>query len=43
MIAQGSFTRESLVWKQGMSAWLKAGDVAELLGLFGAVPPPIPK
>jgi membrane protease subunit (stomatin/prohibitin family) len=43
MIAQGSFTRESLVWKQGMSGWLKAGDVAELQGLFGAAPPPIPK
>ena len=43
MIGQGSFTRESMVWKQGMSGWLKAGDVAELQGLFGAVPPPIPK
>jgi len=43
MIAQGSFTRESTVWKQGMSGWLKAGDVADLQGLFGAAPPPIPK
>jgi membrane protease subunit (stomatin/prohibitin family) len=25
MIAQGSFTRDTLVWKQGMAGWLKAG------------------
>jgi len=43
MIAQGSFTRESMVWKQGMSGWLKASDVSDLQGLFGAAPPPIPK
>lgn len=42
MIGQGSFTRESMVWKQGMSGWLKAGDVAELQGLFSSMPPPIP-
>lgn len=43
MISVGSFNRDSLVWKQGMSGWLKAGDVPELSGLFGAAPPPIPK
>jgi membrane protease subunit (stomatin/prohibitin family) len=43
MISQGTFNREILVWRQGMGAWLKAGDVAELQGLFGAAPPPIPK
>ena len=42
MITQGTFTRESLVWKQGMGAWLKAGDMAELSALFDAAPPPIP-
>jgi membrane protease subunit (stomatin/prohibitin family) len=43
MISAGTFTRDTLVWKQGMSGWLKAGDVPELSGLFGAMPPPIPK
>jgi membrane protease subunit (stomatin/prohibitin family) len=43
MISAGSFNRDSLVWKQGMSGWLKAGEVPELSSLFGAAPPPIPK
>lgn len=43
MLSVGSFNRDSLVWKQGMSGWLKAGDVPELSSLFGAAPPPIPK
>ncbi|NBP68660.1 MAG: SPFH domain-containing protein [Cytophagia bacterium] len=42
MLQQGTFNRETLVWKQGMSAWIKAGEVAELASLFGAVPPPLP-
>lgn len=42
MIQQGSLTRETLIWKQGMAAWTKVGDVAELGSLFGAVPPPLP-
>ena len=43
MSTQGSFTRESLVWKQGMTGWLKAGEVSELNSLFSSVPPPLPK
>jgi hypothetical protein len=43
MIASGAFTRDSMVWKQGMSAWSKAGEVADLQGFFGSMPPPIPK
>lgn len=39
---QGGLTRESLVWKEGMANWVKAGDVPELSGLFAATPPPIP-
>lgn len=39
---QGALTRETLVWKQGMSAWTKAADVADLAGLFAAMPPPLP-
>jgi membrane protease subunit (stomatin/prohibitin family) len=42
MLQQGTFNRETLVWKQGMSAWIKAGEVAELASLFSAVPPPLP-
>ncbi|MBL7856449.1 MAG: SPFH domain-containing protein [Cyclobacteriaceae bacterium] len=42
MMQQGSFTRETLVWKQGMVSWLKAGDVPELQAVLGAVPPPLP-
>ncbi len=40
--ASGQFTRESLVWKNGMAAWTAAGEVAELSSVFGAVPPPLP-
>jgi membrane protease subunit (stomatin/prohibitin family) len=42
MIQQGQFNKESLVWKNGMANWVKAGEVPELQSLFGAAPPPIP-
>lgn len=42
MIQQGTLTRDTLIWKQGMAAWTKAGDVTEVGSLFGAVPPPLP-
>jgi membrane protease subunit (stomatin/prohibitin family) len=42
MVAQGNFTRDSLVWKQGMASWAAAGQVQELQNVFGSVPPPIP-
>lgn len=38
-IAAGTFTAESMVWKKGMSAWVRAGDVAELSGLLKKTPP----
>jgi membrane protease subunit (stomatin/prohibitin family) len=41
--AAGQLTRNTLVWKNGMAQWVKAGDVAELAGLFANVPPPIPQ
>lgn len=41
--ASGNFTRDSLVWKNGMAQWAKAGDVPELAALFANVPPPIPR
>jgi membrane protease subunit (stomatin/prohibitin family) len=40
--ASGSLTRASLVWKNGMAQWAKAGDVPELAALFANVPPPVP-
>jgi len=33
----------TLVWKAGMANWVAAESVAELSGLFGSVPPPLPK
>jgi membrane protease subunit (stomatin/prohibitin family) len=41
-IQSGQLTRDSLVWKQGMANWEKAGQVAELTNLFAATPPPVP-
>jgi hypothetical protein len=38
----GAFTRESLVWKQGMDAWTAAAHVPELAALFPPSPPPLP-
>ncbi|UCF15826.1 MAG: SPFH domain-containing protein [Phycisphaerales bacterium] len=38
----GKLTRETLVWRQGMTNWTAAGQVEELTNLFGAVPPPLP-
>jgi hypothetical protein len=46
-IAGGQFTKDSLVWTNGMANWQAASTVAELAPLFGAasgvppVPPPI--
>ena len=42
MIRSGQLTRETLVWKQGMTAWSAADGVAELAAAFGSVPPPMP-
>lgn len=42
MVSQGQVNRETLLWKQGMPAWVKAGEVAEVSSLFGTVPPPLP-
>ena len=42
MAQNGSLTRTTLVWKQGMAQWSAAGEVAELAHLFAAMPPPLP-
>jgi len=38
----GQFTRETLVWKQGMAGWIPAAQVAELANVFSSAPPPLP-
>ncbi len=38
----GTFTRTTMVWKQGMASWQEAATVPELGQIFAAVPPPIP-
>jgi membrane protease subunit (stomatin/prohibitin family) len=40
--AAGTLTRDSLVWKNGMTAWTAAGQVPELGAAFATVPPPLP-
>jgi membrane protease subunit (stomatin/prohibitin family) len=42
MVSGGQLRRETLVWKQGMASWAKAGEVGELGSLFASVPPPLP-
>lgn len=38
----GTFTRGTMVWKQGMPAWQEAGTVPELSQIFASIPPPLP-
>lgn len=42
MAAQGQFTADTQVWKQGMAGWAAANTVPELASVFGATPPPMP-
>lgn len=42
-IRSGDLTRDTLVWKQGMSGWIAAAEAPELQSLFAAVPPPLPE
>ena len=42
MARTGSLTRESYIWKQGMTDWSAAGAVPELASVFTQVPPPLP-
>jgi hypothetical protein len=42
-VASGQLKRDSLVWKNGMAQWTKAGDVPELASVFANSPPPIPR
>ncbi len=38
----GRVRPDTLVWTQGMAGWTSANQVPQLLGLFGASPPPLP-
>ena len=42
MAVAGQFSRSSLVWKAGMTAWVAAESVDELKGVLEYVMPPIP-
>lgn len=42
LISTNQITKETLVWKTGMTAWERAENVAEFATLFNQTPPPIP-
>ena len=42
MATAGQLTADSLVWKNGMAQWVKAGTIDELKKMFANVMPPIP-
>lgn len=39
MVSDGQLTADSLVWKNGMAQWEKAGTIDELKNLFSIIPP----
>jgi membrane protease subunit (stomatin/prohibitin family) len=41
-ISAGRVSRATLVWTSGMSAWVAAGEVEALAGVFATLPPPMP-
>lgn len=41
-VPTGQLTSQTLVWQQGMTAWMPAGQVAELQGLFAPGKPGMP-
>lgn len=38
-LVDGSHGPDSLVWREGMGDWVRAAEVEELRGVFGATPP----
>ncbi len=42
MAAEGTLARETHVWSPGSEGWRRAGEVPELAGVLGAMPPPLP-
>lgn len=43
LISKNLINQDTLTWKQGLSDWVKANAIAELINLFNELPPPIPK
>lgn len=43
MVANGQLTKETLVWKNGMSGWEQASTQADLNEIWQQTPPPIPQ
>ncbi len=41
-VRDGSLTKATLVWKQGLPGWVPAETVPELQSLFAQLPPPLP-
>lgn len=39
MAASGQLVKDSLVWKNGMEQWAKAGEIEELKNIFTTMPP----
>ena len=42
LVQNGQMTTETYVWKQGMPAWERAGNMPELAHLFASQTPPPP-
>jgi len=42
MIHTGQISQDTLVWQQGMSDWIKAGEIYELSSAFNSNPPGMP-
>ena len=42
-VRDGSLTRDTLAWHEGMPEWIAAGKIPELQSLFAGTPPPLPK
>lgn len=42
LVASGQLTQDTLVWKNGLSAWVSAKDLEETKNLFVSGPPPLP-
>lgn len=42
MAASGQFSKNSMVWKTGMTSWQPAGEIQELATLFAQNVPPVP-
>lgn len=42
LASEGRLTRDTLVWTAGQDGWRKADEIADLSGLFPAMPSPLP-